>query len=842
MLSAPNPGMDACQRPCSGFISVCVSFRGRRFHAALSQPDNPLACGEHCEAANFPIDNSSCFVLPDLRRFCMEPCGYAIDSVLRFGNYFVVFGSGHFEGHQLRFEFPHDKVEATPEYSFIRKSRSDIAATNQFESILMFWIDDGYKLTVGSEAPLRALYSGSAGDKTTCSYEKNLFDYDFEKLRDKIEQFDLPELWSCSILWEIVSANPTESSASALLSKGLRKLGWNQIDLRAGKPFYEKDGMIDPAKYLRFQSLCIPMMDEEIFPLELVEGFSARVEELDLAKVDTILAGIIISRMQRIGARGGYEFVQCALDSLPINRRTISALLCPCLPQSSRWWIDNVLKDESIGAEQAADALNALAAASHAQNNALRAEVFFKAASKLHPQSQSSAWNAGQMNLADGKPEKAREYFEQITRFYASRSICTLWPESNGKAWPYFSLNPDTFSLPKSCEEWPLISIVTPSYNQGQFIEETILSVLNQNYPNLQYIVVDAESTDETHAVLERYRDRIDHLIIEPDNGQAEAINKGLRISEGELLAWLNSDDMYAPGALHQIAICWIATRADVIAGICAEHRDKSFALINKPSARARDFSPLKLANIFPNWFNGNYFFQPEAFFTRKILSRAGALDESLHYAMDYDLWMRFALEGAKLEVIHWPCAFFRLHDAQKTAQIVESIAEQCAVRDRYHPLKIRGERMEKINQHLNLLSSKQAPVIAFFDISSNSSLNKFGYAYQLSNYFLLPTGLDDDALGSADAAIVAIGAKRQEIPLIQELRIKYPNLLLIGWFLELEYHSRANHEAALLVDVIVPVDARTGAYLSNESALMMPAIRPHEIGAFIKRVFRSPE
>jgi hypothetical protein len=73
-------------------------------------------------------------------------------------------------------------------------------------------------------------------------------------------------------------------------------------------------------------------------------------------------------------------------------------------------------------------------------------------------------------------------------------------------------------------------------------------------------------------------------------------------------------------------------------------------------------------------------------------------------------------------------------------------------------------------------------------------------------------------------------------------LRIKYPNLLLVGWFLELEYHSRANHEAALLVDVIVPVDARTGAYLSNESALMLPAIRPHEIGAFIKRVFRSPE
>ncbi|MGB5971795.1 MAG: glycosyltransferase, partial [Nodosilinea sp.] len=102
--------------------------------------------------------------------------------------------------------------------------------------------------------------------------------------------------------------------------------------------------------------------------------------------------------------------------------------------------------------------------------------------------------------------------------------------------------------------EWPRVSIVTPSYNQGQFLEETIRSVLLQRYPNLEYIVIDGGSTDNSAEIIEKYQSCITYWVSEKDNGQAHAINKGLKISTGSILGWINSDDLYVKGTLRKIA------------------------------------------------------------------------------------------------------------------------------------------------------------------------------------------------------------------------------------------------------------------------------------------------
>lgn len=216
---------------------------------------------------------------------------------------------------------------------------------------------------------------------------------------------------------------------------------------------------------------------------------------------------------------------------------------------------------------------------------------------------------------------------------------------------------------------WPKITIVTPSFNQGTFIEETIQSVLDQGYPNLEYIIVDGGSTDSTIGTLDAYRDRVTRIISEPDRGQSHAINKGFALATGSILHWLNSDDRLAPGALAAVAMAFHTSGADVVSGICELYRDG--ALVGRHmSACADSVLPLDdLLDLDGGWNAGQFFYQPEVFFTRDLWQRAGGrVEENLHFSMDYELWLRFAMAGAKLHRIGRPLARFRIHPAQKTA------------------------------------------------------------------------------------------------------------------------------------------------------------------------------
>jgi glycosyltransferase involved in cell wall biosynthesis len=241
---------------------------------------------------------------------------------------------------------------------------------------------------------------------------------------------------------------------------------------------------------------------------------------------------------------------------------------------------------------------------------------------------------------------------------------------SRRAAWPFAA--PDAPPLPATMSggyPWPRITVVTPSYNQGRYIEETILSVRNQGYPNLEHIVMDGGSTDQTREVVERYRDGIAHFVGEKDEGQSDAINKGFALATGDILMWLNSDDMLAPGALAAAALAIRQSGADMVAGECHIYRDGKLIQRHLTSCENGPLSLDDLLDIDNCWMAGQFFYQPEVMFTRELWEKAGShVRQDLYHSMDYELWLRFAHAGAKLHVIGRPAALFRAHDEQKTA------------------------------------------------------------------------------------------------------------------------------------------------------------------------------
>ncbi|MEL6319516.1 MAG: tetratricopeptide repeat protein, partial [Cyanobacteria bacterium J06626_14] len=272
--------------------------------------------------------------------------------------------------------------------------------------------------------------------------------------------------------------------------------------------------------------------------------------------------------------------------------------------------------------------------------------------------------------------------FEAVQAPVQTEDALSLNPSRRG--WPY-EIESDRLwptTLPNG-QPWPKISIVTPSYNQGQFIEETILSVIHQDYPNLEYIVIDGNSTDETLAVIYQYRDHIHFILSEPDDGQSHALNKGFRHATGDILGWLNSDDRLAPGALFAIALAFHTSKADLVTGACQVMTHQSLDMQHLTACDNNTLPLSDLLDLERCWLNGQFFYQPEVFFTRDIWQRVGGyIDESLYYSMDYELWVRFASMKAVLHVTGVPIAQYRMHPQQKTSTPDQYKPELYATRD----------------------------------------------------------------------------------------------------------------------------------------------------------------
>lgn len=226
-------------------------------------------------------------------------------------------------------------------------------------------------------------------------------------------------------------------------------------------------------------------------------------------------------------------------------------------------------------------------------------------------------------------------------------------------------------------KEYPKITIVTPSYNQGPFIERTIQSVLGQQYPNLEYIVCDGGSTDETVTILKKYADHLSWWCSEPDHGQTDAINKGMRRATGDIVGWLNSDDMLLPGALHTVARFYL------------QHPDTDFANgmtveIDKDD-RILNFTHTVMSRFF--FRKGSYnISQLGMFWRRDIFQQIGYLDESFHACMDVEWLIRVYEADLRVRRINANLGAIRIYEGTKTAMQGDAWRRDGEeIRRRYH-------------------------------------------------------------------------------------------------------------------------------------------------------------
>lgn len=212
----------------------------------------------------------------------------------------------------------------------------------------------------------------------------------------------------------------------------------------------------------------------------------------------------------------------------------------------------------------------------------------------------------------------------------------------------------------KSITNWPRLTIVTPSYNQGRFIEETIRSVLLQNYPNLEYIVVDGGSTDDTKSILEKYSRWISYWCSEKDNGQSHAINKGFSLASGDYLAWINSDDYYLENTFLNVISTFLKTRSKFVYGygFNFKYPEKEYSLIKVPVI-------LDSLLRFPNLV------QPSCFWSADIHQPVW---EELHCSLDFELWLRM-INGVKKTLIRQPLSVTNVHQDAKTHNPAMGIA-----------------------------------------------------------------------------------------------------------------------------------------------------------------------
>ena len=203
-----------------------------------------------------------------------------------------------------------------------------------------------------------------------------------------------------------------------------------------------------------------------------------------------------------------------------------------------------------------------------------------------------------------------------------------------------------------------LVSIVTPSFNQDRYIEKTIQSVLSQDYPQIEYMIVDGGSTDSTANLIRKYEDRLAWWVSEKDNGQTDAINKGFARAKGGILAWINSDDTYEPGAVTA-AVNYLQEHPDVgmVYADC-NYIDEAGNVIGKFNASQTNY----------RWLRQGYTHIPQQtmFFRADLWKQVGPLDPSFYFAMDYDLWTRIAAR-TQIKYIPQTWANFRLHTSGKT-------------------------------------------------------------------------------------------------------------------------------------------------------------------------------
>jgi glycosyltransferase involved in cell wall biosynthesis len=250
-------------------------------------------------------------------------------------------------------------------------------------------------------------------------------------------------------------------------------------------------------------------------------------------------------------------------------------------------------------------------------------------------------------------------------------------PPTGHVGWPWTEETPPLPATAAGGQPWPLISIVTPSFNQGAYLEEAIRSILLQGYPNLEHILIDGGSTDGSVAIIKKYERWFTHWVSERDRGQAHAINKGLARCTGEVFNWINSDDYLTAGALGNIAATFPG--ADAVAGVVLNFDEKGIQEYFVPG-------PLDAERIIHS-DSSTRWHQPGLWFRRQGVAACGGIDESYHYSFDWDLTIRYLGLFPQVNYIHDVLVHFRLHPDSKTTSSWERFMQE-----RYRILQKLGE------------------------------------------------------------------------------------------------------------------------------------------------------
>jgi glycosyltransferase involved in cell wall biosynthesis len=301
----------------------------------------------------------------------------------------------------------------------------------------------------------------------------------------------------------------------------------------------------------------------------------------------------------------------------------------------------------------------------------------------------------------------------------------------------------------------PQITLITPSYGQAAYLEQTIDSVLSQGYPNLEYMVVDGGSSDGSKEVIEKYAKYLSYWCCEPDKGQSHAINKGLERATGMVFNWLNADDYHTKDCLHTVGEAFASAPLDVFSGRSRVFMENG----SEPDA----FSPGL------DWYAGNLaktigwarIDQPETFWSLPLVKQAGGIRESFHYIMDKDLWIRALLlrgESIRIKRSEAVLANFRIHPGSKTSRFQELFAKETKrlwadLGRRFPESAILGETDETAFDYIvsdpNLLQRALHYALLY-----QADLHYFNGAYQCARQFL--QALQKELLQPEDYSLVA--------------------------------------------------------------------------------------
>jgi glycosyltransferase involved in cell wall biosynthesis len=296
----------------------------------------------------------------------------------------------------------------------------------------------------------------------------------------------------------------------------------------------------------------------------------------------------------------------------------------------------------------------------------------------------------------------------------------------------------------------PRISIITPSFNQGHYLEQTICSVLEQNYRALEYIIVDGGSTDNSVEIIKKYQKHLAWWISKKDRGQSDAINKGIAKVTGEIVNWLNSDDYYMPGALYHIA-----QKFSDAAVSCYCGRSRVFSETSEKFSTGTDVYFGSLAKTI-GWARID---QPETFFRRSVWDKIGLLNEDFHYVMDKEWWIRYlfyyGLDSiAKDDKV---LVNFRVHNNSKTGSQLPKFAEE--TNDLFYSL-FRSVGMEQKNLLFSKSNQKILTGYPTFDVQ---------LIKKVRNYFFLHSTLEAYAQNNFEKAKALLSLINQQILLPEE-------------------------------------------------------------------------